>query len=196
MEDGNGRLCRSGGRTGTWVAFSDGTGKLSHPIGPLTATSLIPGCRDRSARALHVAGQGFQDWGAGIAAKLSETAGELSDWRDTKGIRFWARSASELRLRVSVATRATLDATYGGACSAPPGKVCNDHFAAMRAIHRDWAQYTVRFESLRQEGWGVSADFDLSQVMELHFTMPRGEKQTELDFDLWLDDVALFSEPG
>jgi hypothetical protein len=196
MEDGNGEICPSAGRTGSWVAFHDGTGTLSLPHGPVAATSVIPGCRGRSRRALHFKGQAFREWGAGVAARLGRKGGTAFDLSGFRGIRFWARAESPVLLRVSVATRDTLDASYGGDCSAPPGRVCDDHYAACRTVGREWVNYTVRFDTLEQGGWGVKAGFDLTRVTELHFIVPRPEQAPEVSFDVWLDDVALVPASG
>ncbi len=191
MEDGDGQICPRAGRTGHWVAFHDGTGTLSVPYGPIQAMRVIPGCRGRSRQALHFKGEAFREWGAGVAAKLGRHGGAAYDLSGFSGIRFWARAESPVRLRVSVATRDTLDASYGGDCSAPPGQVCDNHFAAYRAVGREWANYTVRFDTLEQGGWGVKAKFDLSRATELHFVVPRPEQARDVSFEVWLDDVAL-----
>jgi serine/threonine protein kinase len=196
MEDGDGNICPSQGRTGKWIAFHDGTGTLSLPHGPITAMSVIPGCRGRSRRALHFKGHAFREWGAGVAAKLGRKRGTAFDLSGFRGVRFWARAESPVRLRVSVATRDTLDASYGGDCSAPPGGVCDDHYAAHRSIGPEWVNYTVRFDTLAQGGWGVKADFDLTRATELHFIVPRPEHASEVSFDVWLDDVALVPASG
>ena len=72
MERNDGAVCTKSGRSGLWTVYSDDTGGHVEPeTGALTAFSLLPKCRDKSAYAFHFRGGGFTGWGVGAAANFA-----------------------------------------------------------------------------------------------------------------------------
>jgi hypothetical protein len=98
---------------------------------------------------------------------------------------------------IEIATKETLDSSYGGACRPSTHQVCDDHFCASRMVSVLWTPVRVRFDQLRQLGFGVPAAWDPSHALELHIAMkrdvvPRDDRGRPIDFDIWLDDIWFY----
>lgn len=182
MEDGNGSICETSGRSGPWEAYSDGTGTQSPASGAIRAMQDLPECRGFSSRALHVQGLRFTSWGMGVDLNLANHV--RYDVSGQVGLRFWAKSNTDTlaSVRVEVATAETLDASFGGTC-VPTAQACNDHFGTNLVISGAWVLYDVTFADLTQEGWGVSGTWNAQNAIQVHWIFK------DSDFDVWIDDV-------
>lgn len=192
MEDGDGEVCNVAGRKGMWTVYGDGTGTLTPPSGDLVHSAVLPACRGRSARALHLQGRGVSDWGAGIAGHLGPR-GATFDLSRYHGIRFWARADTQTRLTITATSEPSLDEMFGGTCRPTGGRECTDNHSTVRNVGPAWTQYNVRFAELKQNGHGVVTEFDVRRVNEIHFGIRRSPADDgPADFDLWIDDIVLY----
>jgi hypothetical protein len=192
FESNDGRLCVPG--SGTAVAYGDGTGTTFPRAGDLTSYAASDDCEDRgSAYALHGLVGGAEKWGFGFALRFPQNVDAVE--AGYTGVKFKAKTDASRKISIKVATPATLDSTFGGSCvpQAMPEKLCNDHPAAAVPIAAaGWLEYQVTFASLKQEGWGVTAQTDFSAVTQLHIVFPGPESGGNPDYDVWLDDFAFY----
>jgi hypothetical protein len=136
------------------------------------------------------------DWGAGLVLPIHE--GKAVDLSAMQGIEIWMRAErNPVNVLVEIATADTLGASYGGSCHPSNAVICDDHFAVARTVSVFWMLVRVRFEQLRQLGFGVHADWDPTRVMELHIAVKRDSLAKEdrgrpMDFDLWVDDISFY----
>jgi len=190
LEDGSGRICTGDGRVGVWYAFNDETGEQwpapTTPGVPIP-TSLIPGGRGASTRAIHSYGKGFRSWGAGVGLDFVFDGVSYGSFDASAfdGIRFWARSDSSQKLQVRIGTRATKLPEYGGTCAREP---CSPH-AHDFDLSGDWVELSLPFNDLPQLGpRSASADFLRNELTHLQFI------PTSQPFDFWIDDVRFYRE--
>ncbi|HEY3256841.1 MAG TPA: leucine-rich repeat domain-containing protein [Polyangiaceae bacterium] len=190
LETGTGHICTGNGRIGVWYAFNDETGDQwpapTTPGVPI-ATSVIPGGRGASTRAIHTFGKGFTGWGVGVG--LDFVFDGLSygtfDASAFDGIRFWARSDGLQKLRVRIGTRATKLADYGGTCPLEP---CSPH-ARDFDLGPDWVELSLPFNDLPQiQPHAIDVDFTRDELTHLQF-MPQTQP-----FDFWIDDVRFYRD--
>jgi hypothetical protein len=192
FESDDGRLCLPG--SGTLVAYGDGTGTVSPPIGDLASFDASDDCDRGSAYALHVLVGGAEKYGFGIALGFPQNIDAVAE--GYTGVRFKAKAGKAKKIAVKVALPTTLDASFGGSCEpivGPPEKLCNDHPAASVVVAAGgWLEYEVALSSLKQEGWGVSAPLDYTAMVQLHFVFPGPGSGGSADYDVWIDDVTFY----
>jgi len=192
FESDDGRLCVPG--SGTVVAYGDGTGTVSPPVGDVKSYDPSDDCDRGSAYALHVLVGGAEDYGYGVALRFPQNVDAVE--AGYTGVRFKAKAAKARKISVKVALPTTLDASFGGSCvptAGPPAKPCNDHPAvAVVVAAGGWLDYEVAFSSLKQEDWGVPAALDYSAVVQLHVVFPGPVSGGSPDFDVWIDDVSFY----
>jgi hypothetical protein len=178
FEDGD-REFRAGPIHGEWYLVSDPT---SGTLNPATDDALIPQSpgANSSTRALHVSGNGFTQWGAGIQASLNYEGCYVNAAAQT-GVSFYARGTGTLQ--VSVATKQTVPTADGGTCVG----TCYDNFATALMLTNTWKPYQIPWTTLHQAGWGTPATFMSSQLKYLQLSFAAGSS-----LDLYLDDVALY----
>lgn len=181
MEDGSGRICFGTGRIGVWYSFKDPTQKSTQwpsattPGTPIE-TSLIPGDRGTSKRAIHTYGSCW-GWGSGVGIDLNfdGTTYALYDATDYQGVHFWARGTNtELRFRVGAAS--TTARKYGGTCATSANGECAGPTGVSLTLAPEWREYSVNFGAL-----GVAGERD--RLTNIQF-------MTKGDFDFWIDDVS------
>ena len=112
FESDDGRLCLPG--SGTVVAYGDGTGTVSPPIGDLTSFDASDDCDRGSAYALHVLVGGAENYGFGIALRFPQNIDAVE--AGYTGVRFKAKAGKAKKIAVKVALPTTLDASFGGSC--------------------------------------------------------------------------------
>ena len=178
FEDGD-SLFRANAISGNWYVVTDGTiGVISPAVdAPLAFTS--PGANG-STRALHVSGNGFSDWGAGVQGLLNLNGCYVSAAAQT-GIRFYARGTGTVLL--SVATRQTVPTSDGGNCLTG----CYDNFAASVQLFSFWRSFSIPWSALAQNGWGTPTFFQPSQLKYIQFSFAAGSSM-----NLYLDDVSFY----
>jgi hypothetical protein len=198
LEDNDSAIRQIAGRQGSWYVFNDGQGTQTPALGAFTP---FTGGAQSSRYATHTWGQGFSDWGAGIAVDLNNPGDQPQDPRrgtydvsSWQGFSFQAKGTGAVRFMVI--TRAVADAVDHGTCEPEPDRPCFDAHGARTWLTADWTQQRIRFSDLAQEGWGVSASFDAAQVLGVSFQHPEGADVTNkaAPFDFWIDDLALFRD--
>jgi hypothetical protein len=75
------------------------------------------------------------------------------------GVSFWAKGNGGEHLRFLAAVPGT-DAAIGRGDCVPAQMTCNDHPGKPFELAAGWNQYTVRWDELKQIGWGSPASFD------------------------------------
>ncbi len=161
---------------------------------PVPATA-IPGTRCGSRYAINILAGPLTVWGGTLGANF----GPPIDGTKWDGISFWARvgTGSRTPIRVELSERHTdekyEDPDNDGWPICNPDKLQDtvrsgcDKFGINLQLSHDWKLYTVPFDELRQKGWGQRAPyFDLNGLRGMSFLFERGE------WDLWIDDVALY----
>src|SRR6185503_11395156 len=194
LEDGDDAILALGFRQGFWYAFNDLTpGALQSPALMLFTTT--PGGPSGKGACARSYGQGFESWGAGMGLDFNDT-GETTptgmtkrapyDASAYKGIAFAARGTS--RMRFAVSTAAVESTMGGGTCVGGIGNVgCADSHGVDIPLTPEWRTYSVPFDRLTQEGFGMRVAFDVKKTMAIHFSVPAGQP-----FDYAIDDVGFF----
>lgn len=189
MEDGDDTICPTSGRVGGWYGFGDGT--VGAELTPSTDGAFEPspiedGARGTSRYAARLRGHGFEVWGAvmGVGFRPSDRGYDASDV--AAGIRFWMRSSTPVI--VNITTPATILIEDGGECADLEGESnCNNHFQfSITAPGRDWVEYEVPFNALRQARGG-SATWNPRRILAIQFNVPSG-----VEFDVSVDDLSFY----
>ncbi|MGK3992275.1 hypothetical protein [Sorangium sp. So ce1024] len=185
LEDGDGAIIRCKDRIGSWYTYNDGTrGGTQTPLPGRPFVPVSPGYGP-SEHAAHVAGSGFVSRGAGMGFDLNFAPGGAKltyDASGYSGLTFWAKAAAPTHIYVNFPDRNT--DREGGVCE---GSGCGDHFGEGIDITTEWAQYTVMFDILSTDGWGVPAPaaYDPAHAYSVEF---HTSKSTVFDF--LVDDIA------
>ena len=196
LEDGDGSICPTNGRSGGWFAVGDDT--LSAELTPSSdvfGPSLIEeGPRGNSRYAIRLRGSGFTAWGAvfGVGFGASSAPGVAAtpssyDASAVNGIRFWMRSTTPVT--VNIPTTETIPIGSGGECvdAADEDNCYNDFGFSITAPSRDWVQYEVPFNALGQRPGG-SALWNPRHVMNVQFNVP-----ANVEFDVSIDDLSFYN---
>ena len=169
------------GRGGNWVTYDDGTGKQTPPDKSPLFPSRLAGGRGTSARALHVFGGKFTNWGVTFGAELANAA--CYDASAYAGIEFWAKGPGIVKVGFQMLD--DQEVKYGGLC-ANAANCYNSHRKVVE-LGRTWKRYSVRWEELHQlYEAGPPLSFDVRRIRFLEFSI--GTESTP--FDLWVDDVS------
>lgn len=186
MEDGDQTLPVNGTRGGTrWFIASDKRAG-SQLMGGAPVPSPILNGRPSSSYGIRFAGSGFSDWGAALSFELKPRVAGAATTFDAsvyKGLAFWAR-ASNTSHTISIAViDANTDAEFQ-TCTR-----CWDYHQLTLPLTPEWALYKVRFDELRQVGYGVPQRtyLDAKAVWAVRFATLANQV-----FDFWIDDVAFF----
>ncbi|HET7538747.1 MAG TPA: hypothetical protein VFK05_02710 [Polyangiaceae bacterium] len=181
FEDGDGRLLVIDKRAGTWIVFNDGSGQQKPLAGSAFRAERIPGGRGASLFGLHTSGSKFSKWGAVLGVELAPR--RCYDASAYAGVVFWARGRATLRVGVKM-TQVVAE-EFGGSCV----QDCYDSHGAVRALSKDWQHYEVRWEELRQSGFGMQLAFDPHSLLSIEFVV--GANQPP--FDYWIDDLSFLT---
>jgi hypothetical protein len=189
MEDRDGFICMLGGRNGHWYTTGDRTpGSVLLPQGNLDPTK-IEGMRGSSQFAAHFAGSGLTKWGAamGFALNALGTGTTTVDVHTVTGIRFWMRST--VPVDVNFRTPETMAPKDGGQCvDSDTALNCDNDFGfPITAPSRDWTEYQVPFDALRQLQHGGTAAWNPRFLDSIQFNVGPGAP-----FDVWVDDIRFF----
>jgi hypothetical protein len=205
MEDGNGTICNSGGRSGTWFTVADGTeGTLSPVHGASFVMTPIPGGRDDSQIAAHMTASGFTSW-AQLGLFLNEgTAGIGGPYDESAsgGITFWMKTDAP-DVVVALPISETTPVSRGGTCldGATTANCDNDFEFYITSPSNDWVQYHVPHSALSQLNGksdangnliAGSAPWDPTHLTGIKFNV----YQPFPSFDLWVDDLSFYDCAG
>jgi hypothetical protein len=140
------------------------------------------GARCQTAGAVRVTGAGFTTWGVALNGLFRPPVGgtwQPYDASGYKGLRFWARAATPLRIQVKLPDRNTH--RTGGVCV-----ICDDGFGKFVDVSTEWQPITILFAETTQIGFGDKvAAIAPSALYAIEFVAPK-----EAAFDLWVDDVV------
>ncbi|HEX7507330.1 MAG TPA: hypothetical protein VF550_11205, partial [Polyangia bacterium] len=191
MEDGDGFICPTNGRTGVWYDFGDGTpGELTPRSDSnvlFTPTRIEDGSRGSSRYAARFAGSGFTAYGAFMGFALMNPP-KAFDAGGLGGITFWMKS--NVPVSVELPTLETAPIRDGGQCvdDATPGG-CNQHFSfEITAPAPGWLPYQIPFNAL---SGGGTAIWNPSHLLNVNFHVPQ-----DTAFEVWIDDVAFYTCAG
>jgi hypothetical protein len=184
MEDGRGRICTPSDRVGVWYSFNDrGQAGVQWPAettpGTPTETSLIPGGRGASTRAIHTYGSGYRYWGAGVGIDLNfdGTSYRTYDASRYQGVHFWARSSrANQTINFRIGTASTTAIKYGGTCGNKAEAECPGPRPVTLGLAAEWREFTVPFGDLQIAG-------QRDRLTNIQF-------MSRYDFDFWIDDLS------
>jgi len=187
-DDGNNQLRLNQERNGYWSTFGP-TACNNSPTNAMATQFMSAASTGNGTglKALHFVSQGGDEDSCGVGFDFSKPKAAY-DASAYAGVSFGARSASGSQiLLVKVATVGT-DPMFDfcdDAAEPGSGEQCYDHFLAPVTVTATWAEYTVSFEELMQEGWGyVPPDgFDPAEVVGIQWVAKPGTS------DFWIDDV-------
>jgi hypothetical protein len=186
MEDGDGAINLTGGRAGVWFAFNDGTGtqfpKLNVESFPMAAVDPE---RSGSRYAARTYGSGFTTWGGGIGFDL--LAQHEYDASTYAGIAFWARRAPGATAAVRLVVIDGATSPLGDECDFVHN-LCHDDFGSDLELGTAFHHFSFAWADLTQRGWSgqILPSVDASRLYGVRF-----QTDASVDFDFWIDDVAL-----
>jgi hypothetical protein len=158
---------------GSWFVYSD-----ESPGGVKMPPSVDEFTKAIENGALHTHGKGYTQWGGGVGTNLIG-APMLTpvDASKYKGIKFKASGKTPMKFLVgSVATMPEF-----GKC-----KKCYDHHMKLiKDLSDEPKVYEIKWEDLKQTGWGDKAKFDVKTIVALNFT-----SKDAIAWDFTIDDVA------
>lgn len=177
-EDGDDVILVHQGRDGWWFDSTDGTG--------IQDRSVESGGPAGSAMALRYSGTGFYDWGSGAGFNFVIPSGSAVPYDASMydGIKFWAKAGpgSSTALRVILQNAQTHP--DGGIC----GSNCWDAFGMDFTLTTSWAEYTIPFSAVSQQGWGFDPGaFDPAVLYNLET-----RHNANLDYEVWLDNFVFY----
>ncbi len=165
----------------SWYTTHDATpGAVQMPTGTLMG-ELFPGTQNYAA---HTTGNGFIDWGAGLALSLT-SARTCLDFAKFTGIKFRAKGPANLIVAAQVP--GVLPVTSGGTCASN----CYDSHKTTVTVGSDFSEHTLYWSQFVQAGWGTPVTFLSSAVTLFDFEVG----PTDMPFDFWIDDVSFVDTP-
>jgi hypothetical protein len=177
-EEQDSRVASLDGRGGNWITYDDGTGKQTPPDKSPLFPSRLASPRGSSARALHLFGGKFTNWGVTFGAELADAA--CYDASEYAGVSFVAKGPGVLKVGFQMLD--VQDVKYGGLCKTD----CYNAHRKVVELSKSWKEYSVRWEELHQlYEAGPPLAFDPSRVRFLEFSVA----PEDTPFDLWVDDV-------
>jgi hypothetical protein len=199
MTNNTGSILTTGGRTGAWYTYNDGTGTqtpVTSAMMPFVKTMITDAPAGLSSTfAAETFGSGFGTWGAGMGFDFNNMSGTKSAYDASKytGITFWAKAgpkgdATGQSMRFSILDVNT--APEGGKCdpAATMGNQCNDAFGTGVTLTSAWQQFTFSWGQLAQEGWGKNPGVTAlakNALYSVHFQLAKDAK-----FDVWVSYIA------
>lgn len=181
FEDGDTRIPVVDQRAGVWIAYNDGTAKQEPRPGSVFPANRIAGGRGSSHFGLRSSGPKFSKWGGAVAIELNPR--RCYDASAYAGVTFWARGHGSLRFNVKMTQIVGVE--FGGSCL----KDCYDSHGSALSLAREWQRYDVRWDELKQRGFGTAVPFDPRSLYSLEFAFAEGQA-----FDFWIDDVAFLTK--
>jgi len=178
FEDANARIAPLEGRAGSWRIFNDRTGKQVPEHASVWHPALIPGGRGSSRYALHTWGGVFESWG--VTGGFALAAPRCYDASVYGGVKFWAKGPG--RVMFSAKMTQVIPVEDGGTCR----EKCYDVHRTAIDLTKRWAEYTIAWRDLAQQGLGPAVAFDAKSLFEMAFFVD-GE---DTPFNFWIDDLS------
>jgi hypothetical protein len=188
-------------RIGYWYVFNDGYvsndgATRCTQVPPADSTGVIPfvpNCGNANCSMLlptpngtqgaaHMAGGDCSTWGAGMGFQFNSCQSQefAFDGSAYRGIRFWYRSTTPLR--VLVGTIENIPITDGGTCDADAEECYNNHGRDLPAS--TGTTQTVEFSTLSQD-YGPLRTFNQAHLADVQFQVD----PTQQPYDVWIDDI-------
>jgi hypothetical protein len=165
-----------------WFFYNDGLG-TQFGTGVTPDAASILGGRGASKFAAHAFGMGLTSWGGAIA--FGDGFGSCIDVSTVDGISFWAKG--DITMRLTAVTPETQAAESGGDCTVK----CYDSHHKDFKVTSEWKLISVRWNDLRQAGWGAPAAFS-KHVLFYGFGLSVPNPDMSTPYDYWVDDVSYF----
>lgn len=189
FDDMNAAIENEAGRTGTWMAYNDGSvgGVMSPGPGQAFEVEL----REDTNFALHVVATGFDTWGVGYFSSLSEGTG-VDDKpgpydllaEGYNAVRFWAKKAPG---KASILLIKIADESSSTSGSCPEISCAYDHAEGLVSLKEEWTEFTLRFSDMAKKSSPL-VEFD--KAYEFHIL------QNSSDIDFWIDDIRFIELPA
>jgi hypothetical protein len=182
------------GRQGKWSTWNDGTGTQTPAghngsVGECPASNFVP----TNGQAC-TSGSGFTGYaGMGVNLLWGENSCKSCNYDASAyrgGVRFAISGNITGSLRFVVQTAETSDVRFGGTCT--DGATCWDAFGVDIGVTTQPQVVEIPWTTLRQQGWGTPALFDLRHTSGLEWQVNK-IGATPVSFDnLCVDDVTLY----
>ena len=168
----------------TWNAWSttnDATaGAMQTPAGAFMAEVSTSDLHYSA----HTTGNGFTNWGAGLALSLANVKG-CYDFSKFTGFTFSAKGPANLVIAAQVT--GVLPPSSGGTCTG----TCFDSHETTVTVGSDFASHTVYWNQLHQGGWGTPVVFEPADLKALIFEVG----PADMPFNYWLDNISFVNTP-
>ena len=190
LEDNDAQLVATGQRNGLWWLSTDlSAGNITPPGDQALQPARILGGRCSSKYAMHVAGDGFSNWGAMMIVNFRYD-GKLEpiDASNFHAMRFWARAGQANQSQVRVQFQDGNTSPEGGVCNPTAGSAdaCYNGFGvSLTSLDTEWRAYRVEFDRMSQRAFGLRRDaLDTTTLYSIDFVVPPNAL-----FDVWVDDL-------
>lgn len=193
LEDGDDAIDETNGRVGGWYTFNDAstTGSQIPPGSGFTTTT---GGADGSSFSAGTSGSGFTEWGAGMGFDLNNPAalgleGPRGPYDASRFTSIAFKAKGNIPITVSLEVVGVTPTDRGGQCvpSTTMGEECDDLHGRFIDLTPEWQDHVVRFDELRQGGWGKAVPFAATDVTAVLF-----QADKDLSFDFAVDDVRFY----
>jgi hypothetical protein len=173
---------RSAGRIAYWWSAGDGT------AGTLQPDPAAPDdtSRPREGKALHFLARDFKKWGALVGISLFWSEGAIRcplNASSYAGFKFRAKGSGSLAAQL--VTRDTANVRAGGRCEIR----CFDHYQRVVQITPEWTTHVIRWEDLRQLGFGQVVPLTPEYTIGISFQA----YLADLPVDVWIDDLEFIA---
>lgn len=193
LEDGDDAIDETNGRMGGWYTFNDES-TTGNQIPPGSGFTTTTGGADGSAFSAGTSGSGFTVWGAGMGFDLNNPAaigmtGPRSPYDASRFTSIGFKAKGNIPITVSLEVVGVTPTDRGGTCvpTMTMGEECDDLHGKLIDLTPDWQSYTVRFDEVRQGGWGLAVPFATTDVTAVLF-----QADKDLSFDFAVDDVRFY----
>jgi len=192
LEDGDDAIRPIGSRIGYWYTYNDGSAKQVPDPGALFK-GTAPGSTTSAKFAATTSGPAFTMYGAGMGFAFNNPAKKACPYNASAytGIKFKAKAntgnMSTMTLKAMIKIPGTTPSTAdSGTCT---GTMCEDHYYLKPApkLTTAWAEYTMPFASIQQDGFGPKVAFDKSKIIAMQFQVAQN-----VAFNFSIDDITFY----
>jgi hypothetical protein len=191
FEDGDNKPFKGFEREGWWWSAADTTedAKLLPEKGTFAAERLpATEATNDNLFAAHFMAEGQKEWGAVWGSTLAWTNGGIKCPYNASGFGGIAlRARGKGPVRVTFGLPETVGADGGGQCK----ERCYDDYGKILFLTPEWQEFSIPWDKLQQEGWGVQARFDPARLIQIGFKVA----VKDLPVDFWIDDVRFLPKP-
>lgn len=178
FEDGDTDIVAEKGLAGAWYIYEESQGDHEFEVERLASPRLD------SQWAVHTSASDQGGW-AGLGASLSSCVYDASGY---VGVHFWIRGTSG-PIEVALLTPGVIPFEEGGTCTQNAEGLCWDAYRSTVAVSEGWTEVFLPFTTFEQLGYGQDAGpLDLTRLVSIQF------QSDPSPFDLWIDDLSLYTE--